>query len=76
MTTDPQILEEAKGHIKFLLRQMDPAVPTKVPMSSRLKSLVDEDMAQQLYEEVIKDLEIRTGMKIERTDSSGSMIMK
>jgi hypothetical protein len=75
MITDPKILEEAKGHIKFLLRQMDPAVPTNVPMSSRLESLVDEDTAQKLYEDVIKELEEKTGMKIERTHASDGTTM-
>ena len=61
-------LAEAKSQLKFLLRQMDPMVPAKAPTNERLRTIIDEQTAQILYEEIIEELEQSSGFQIKPTD--------
>jgi hypothetical protein len=70
MNTNSQIIEKAKSRIRFLLRQADGRkLPRLFPMTSYISELIDEQTAQQLYDEIIAELEEASGIKIERSDS-------
>jgi len=68
---DPETIEKAKSLISFGLRQADfgDGFPKKIPMSSAISELVDEQTAQLLYDGIIADWEKTSGLKIKRYNS-------
>lgn len=71
MNYDIQTIEKAKSKIRFWLRQADTGegFPKRIPPSSYISELVDEQTAQRLYDEILAEWEKKSGFKIDRYDS-------
>lgn len=67
MAAQPNI-EQVRNEIHFIIRQFGAvdSYPARVPMTAALREMVDERTAQIVYEEVLTEIELRTGIKIER----------
>lgn len=61
-------VEQVRNEIHFIIRQFGAvdAYPARVPMTAALREMVDEPTAQRIYEELLAEIELKAGIKIER----------